>query len=159
MRKLTRKRILMPVVAALALAIAGVAYAYFTSSGTGSGTATVGTDAGVTIDPITFDETLYPGGSTRVQITINNTSTDTAAKVGTVVADDAGGNTNGISGLTGTCSAADFNFDDVVVDTEIAAGDSTSVTGTLSMDNTELNQDDCKNAAPVLHLKVDNSGI
>jgi hypothetical protein len=47
----------------------------------------------------------------------------------------------------------------VTVNTEIAASGSTSSTGTLSMDDTSANQDACKSASPVLHLKVDNSGL
>lgn len=158
MRKLMRKRILMPVLAISALAVAGIAYAYFTASGSGSGTATVGTDNGLTIDPITFDSTLYPGTATDVRITINNTSTDTPAQVGKVVADTTAG-TNGITGVSGNCLEADFTFADVDVNAEIPAGGSTTVTGSLAMANTAANQDDCKNASPELHLTVDNSGI
>jgi hypothetical protein len=158
MRKLMRKRVLVPVAAVMALAVAGVALAYFTSSGTGSGTASVGTDAGVTISPVTINATLYPGGSSSVDFTVNNTSTDTSAKVGKVVADTSAG-TNGITGLPVGCDASDFHFADVAVNAEIAAGGSTSSSGTLSMDNSAANQDACKGASPVLHLKVDNAGI
>jgi len=158
MRKLMRKRFLLPLAAVAALAITGVAYAYFTSSGSGSGTATVGTDAGVTIDSVSFDSTLYPGGSTTVHFTVNNASSNTAAKVGNVVADTSAG-TNGITGLPAGCSASDFTFADVSVNTEIAASGHFDGTGTLSMADTSANQDACKNASPVLHLKVDNSGI
>ncbi len=153
MRKLMHKRVLIPVLAIAALAFAGVAYAYFTSSGTGSGTASVGTDAGVTISPVTFDSTLFPGSSTAVHFTVNNTSADTSAKVDKVVADGA------VTGLPAGCLAADFHFADVSVGATIAPGGTASGSGTLSMDNTAANQDACKGAAPVLHLKVDNSGI
>ncbi|MGB2711422.1 MAG: hypothetical protein WBC33_07880 [Conexibacter sp.] len=158
MRKLMRKRVLIPVAAVMALAIAGVAVAYFTSSGTGSGTASVGTDAGVTISPVTVNATLYPGGSSSVDFTVNNTSADTSAKVDKVVADTAAG-TNGITGLPAGCDAADFHFGDVTVNADIAASGSASASGTLSMDNTSANQDACKGASLTLHLKVDNSGI
>lgn len=158
MRKLMRKRILVPVATIAVLAIAGVALAYFTSSGTGSGTASVGTDAGVTISPVTIGTTLYPGGSSTVSFTVNNTSSDASAKVDKVVADTTAG-TNGITGLPAGCEAADFHFGNVTVNTDIPANGSTSSSGTLSMDNSPANQDACKGAAPVLHLKVDNSGI
>lgn len=157
MRKLMRKRILVPVVAIAALAVAGIAVAYFTSSGTGSGTASVGTAGSVTITGVSFDDTLYPGGSTTVRFTVNNpTSTD--VRVGKVVADTSAG-VNGITGLTGGCAEADFSFADVTVSTSIAAGRSTSATGTLSMAETGRNQDACQAQSPVLNLKVDNSGI
>jgi hypothetical protein len=158
MRKIARKRILIPIATIAVLAIAGVAVAYFTSSGSGSGTASVGTDAGVTISPVTFDSTLYPGGSTTVHFTVNNSSSSSTVKVDQVVADTSAG-TNGITGLPVGCSAADFHFAPASVGADIAASGSAAGTGTLSMDNTSANQDACKNASPVLHLKVDNSAI
>ena len=158
MRKLMRKRILVPVVALAALALAGIAVAYFTASGTGSGTASVGTVGDVTITDVTLPDTLYPGGSTSVRFTINNTSSDTAVSVDKVVADTRYG-TTGVDGLPRGCDPADFTFADVSVNTSIAASGSTTGTGTLRFANSNANQDACQGAAPVLHLKVDNSGI
>lgn len=158
MRKLMRKRILVPVVAIAAIAVAGIAVAYFTASGTGSGTASVGTAAGVTIDAVTFDNALYPGGSTTVRFTITNASADAAVKVDQVVADTRYG-TTGVDGLPRGCDASDFTFGAVSVNASIAASGSTNATGTLSLANSSGNQDACQGAAPVLHLKVDNSGI
>lgn len=157
MRKLMRKRILVPVAAIAALAVAGIAVAYFTASGTGSGSATVGSAAGVTITGVTFDSTLYPGGSTTVRFTINNTSSDTAVQVGKVIADARAG-TNGITRLPDGCSASDFSFGDVDVSTSIPAGRSVDETGTLRFADNG-NQDACQGAAPVLNLVVDNGGI
>jgi hypothetical protein len=158
MQKLMRKRILVPVVALAALAVAGLAVAYFTASGTGSGTASVGTVSGVTITDVTLPDTLYPGGQTAVRFTINNTSADSAVRVDKVVADTSRG-TNGISGLPVGCDEADFSFADVSVGASIPASSSTSATGTLRFADSGRNQDRCQGAAPVLHLKVDNSGI
>lgn len=158
MRKLMRKRILVPVAAVAAIAVAGIAVAYFTASGTGSGTATVGSAAGVTITNVSVDSTLYPGGSSTVRFTINNSSSDTAVSVDKVVADTSAG-TNGITGLTGRCLASDFTFDDATVGRSIPAGRSVDATGTLHMANTNVNQDDCQTQSPTLNLKVDNSGI
>jgi len=158
MRKLMRKRILVPVAAIAALAVAGIAVAYFTASGTGSGTATVGSAAGVTITNVSLPDTLYPGGSTAVRFTINNSSSNTAVQVDKVVADTSAG-TNGITGVTGNCLASDFTFDDVTVSRSIAADGSVDATGTLRLANSNASQDDCQGASPVLHLKVDNSGI
>lgn len=158
MRKLMRKRILVPVVALAALAVAGIAVAYFTASGTGSGTASVGTVSDVTISDVSFDNALYPGGSTPVRFTIENTSADTAVKVDKVVADTSRG-TNGISGLPDGCDAADFTFDDVSVGASIDASGSQAASGTLHFADSGSNQDACQDARPVLHLVVDNSGI
>jgi hypothetical protein len=158
MRKLMRKRILVPVVAIAAIAVAGIAVAYFTASGTGSGTASVSTDSGVTITGVAFDNALYPGGSTAVRFTIDNPSSTTSVNVDKVVADTRYG-TTGVDGLPTRCAAADFTFGDVTVNASIAAGRSVSAAGTLSMANSASNQDACQGASPVLHLKVDNSGI
>lgn len=160
MRKLLRKRILVPVAAIAALALAGIAFAYFTSSGTGSGTATVGSAAGVTITNVSFDNALYPGGSTTVRFTINNTSSNTAVQVGKVVADTSAG-TNGITAasLPAGCNASDFTFADVTVNASIPAGRSLDQTGTLSFADNGRNQDACQGQSPILNLKVDNSGI
>jgi hypothetical protein len=153
-----RKRFILPVAVVAALAIAGLAVAYFTASGTGSGTGSVGADAGVSINPVTITGTLYPGGSATVDFTVNNLSSDASVKVGKVVADTTT-YTNGISGLPAGCSPSDFHFAAVTVNAEIAANDSTTGQGTLTMDNTSVSQDACQNASPVLHVKVDNSGL
>jgi hypothetical protein len=158
MRKLMRKRILVPVVAIAAIAVAGIAVAYFTASGTGSGSATVGTASDVTITGVTLPTTLYPGGSTTVRFVVNNTSTDTAVTVDKVVADTRYGST-GVDGLPRDCDASAFTFDDVSVNASIAANDSVGGSGTLRFADNGRNQDACQGASPVLHLKVDNSGI
>jgi hypothetical protein len=158
MQKVLRKRILVPVVAIAAIAVAGIAVAYFTASGTGSGSATVGSAAGVTIDDVTIADAVYPGGSSTVRFTINNPSADTAVSVDKVVADTSFG-TTGVDGLPRGCDASDFTFGDVTVDESISANGSTSSTGTLSLANTNANQDACQGASLTLHLKVDNSGI
>ena len=134
------------------------AFAYFTSQGSGSGSGSVGTGTSVSIDSIAFSGALYPGGSTSVSFVLKNGSSSSPVKVGKVVADPAGG-TNGISGLPTGCSAADFHFADVSVNQEIAKGGQLAGSGTLSMDDTGVNQDACKGASPVLRLKVDNTGL
>lgn len=158
MRKLMRKRILVPVAAIAALAVAGIAVAYFTASGTGSGTASVGSAAGVTITGVTIDDALYPGGASTVRFTIRNGSSNTAVSVDKVVADTSAG-TNGITDLPVGCDAADFTFDDVTVGRSIAADGSVDATGTLHMADTSANQNACQGATLTLNLKVDNSSI
>lgn len=158
MRKLMRKRIVAPIAAIAVLALAGIAIAYFTASGTGSGSGSVGTDAGLTITNVSFDSPLYPGAGSVVRFTINNPSTDAAVRVSRVIADTTAG-TNGITGLTGGCLAADFRFDAVTIDASIGAGSSLDAAGTIAMAETGANQDACQGQSPVLNLKVDNSGI
>jgi hypothetical protein len=153
-------------VVAVAAAMAAVgAYAYWTANGTGMGTASVGTDDGVTIDPITFSGDLYPGHDVTVTFTVKNDSSNAAVNVHKVVQDGP------VTGLPAGCLPADFSFADVTLGgvdglqlTEndgLAGGtdEHTDNTGTLAMANTAVNQDACKNAQPVLHLKIDNTGI
>lgn len=151
MRKLSRKRILVPVVAVVALAVAGIAVAFFTASGTGRGTATVGTAGGVTITDVSFGGALYPGQSTTVSFRVNNTGTDTAVRVGTV-------RSTGITTPDG-CAAADFTFTGDAIDAEIPAGGSVNGTGTLRMAESGANQDACQGGSVDVDLSVDNSGL
>lgn len=159
MQSVQRKRVFVPLALILAFAISAAAVAYWTASGTGAGTASVGTDAGVTISPVTFTGTLYPGASVAVSFTVNNLSASTPAKVDKVVIDGSFGGGTGITGLPAGCLPADFTFADVSVNTEIAISGSQNGSGSLVMANTAVNQNACKNQSPVLHLKVDNSGI
>ena len=140
-----------------ALVVAGAAIAFWTSSGTGSGTATVGTSSGLPISAVTFGNTLYPGGKTPVSFTITNSSANTAITVAQVAADTSFGAT-GVTGLPGGCLAADFTFPTYTVNQSIPAGGTLNVTvptaGGLAFANTAVNQDACKGASPVLHLKA-----
>jgi len=155
MKRYARKRlVLLGVVAVVAGMAAFGAYAYWTASGTGAGTATVGTDSGVTIAVTNTGAALYPGGSATITFHVQNDSSSSAVTVGKVVQDGP------VTGLPVGCSAADFSFADVTLNESVAAsGNGANHTGTLSMANTASNQDACKNASPVLHLKTDNSGL
>ncbi len=154
-KHLSKKRVVLAAIVAVTLAIAsGVAYAYWTSIGTGTGNAAVA--AGDDVDIVVTDTgaALYPGGHATITFHIQNNSTTNSVRVDKVVQDGA------VTGLPGGCLATDFSFADATVDQTIAASsDGTDVTGTLSMADTSLNQDSCKLANPVLHLKTDNSGI
>lgn len=140
-----------------AIVVAGAAIAFWTSSGTGQGTATVGTDSGLPISAVTFGNTLYPGGKSPVSFTITNSSANSAITVAQVAADTSFGAT-GVTGLPGGCSAADFTFPTYTVNQSIPAGGTLNVTvptaGGLAFANTGSNQDACKGASPVLHLKA-----
>lgn len=151
MRSKRRRGIALSVIAALV--VAGGAVAYWTASGTGQGTATVGTTSGVTIGGVALPTTLYPGGSTPVNFTITNLSASTGVTIAQVVADTSFG-TNGITNLPGGCDPADFSFANLAGPWTIAASGNVSASGTLSFANTSSNQDACKSATPVLHLKT-----
>ena len=140
-----------------AIVVAGAAIAFWTSSGTGQGTATVGTDSGLPISAVTFGNTLYPGGKSPVSFTITNSSANSAITVNQVAADTSFG-TNGITGLPGGCLPADFTFPTFTVNQSIPASGTLNLTvptaGGLAFANTAVNQDACKGASPVLHLKA-----
>jgi hypothetical protein len=123
-----------------ALVVAGVAafgaYAYFTT--TASSTVTLhGTTASA----------LYPGTSSTVNFTVDNSSSGNQY-VGTVhlvsVSTDA---------AHSSCNLSDFTMPDVVVNHDFAGGTGQTVTatGTLSMADNG-NQDACQGAPLTLHL-------
>ncbi|HEY5143265.1 MAG TPA: hypothetical protein VII98_07170 [Solirubrobacteraceae bacterium] len=156
------KKVLVPFIVVLALALAGGAIAFWTSTGTGSGTATVGTTSALTINPVTFTGTLYPGGTAATSsIKINNPGAS-AVQVSNLVLDTSlpatgNGALSGIGGLPAGCLAADFTFNAnmaAAVTIPATGGSVTVTTGTLSMANTAVNQDACKGATPTIYLKT-----
>ena len=105
--------------------------------------------------------TLYPGATVTVAFHVNNASSNTKVKVGQVVIDGSFGGGTGITGLPVGCLAADFTYTNgTAINAEINPSSFAAVTdGALTMANTGVNQDLCKSAAPVLHLKIDNTGL
>lgn len=148
------------------LAIAGAAVAYFTSTGAGTGNATVGTSAALVIHG-TIATTVYPGTSSSVTFTVDNSSPG-HQKLGTVhvasiKACPAGDTWNGSACTnagteittcetveTGTTdgNTANFWMPDVVSNQDIPTGNGTAVTqtGTFTMNDLSSSQDTCKNA-------------
>jgi len=153
MRWITKKRALVALGCTGALAVAGVAFAYFTSSGSGTGTATVGSSSAVTLHATTSSN-LYPGSSSPVTLTVDNPSSG-SQRVGTVtlasITVDAGHST---CSTTITGGNPDFTMAAVTVNKVFGPGNGQSVTpsGTLTMNETGLNQDACQGATLTLHL-------
>ncbi len=149
---ITRKRVLA-LTALAALVVAAGAYAYFTSTGSGTATATVGSGSAVTIKG-TVASTLYPGGSSTVNFTVDNPSS-AAQRVGTItlssIAVDAGHSTCS-KVITG--GNPDFAMPAVVVNKVFGTGTNQTVTpvGTLTMNDTGVNQDACQGATLTLNL-------
>lgn len=137
-----------------ALALAAGAYAYFTSSGSGTATATVGTSSPVTLKG-TVTGNLYPGSSSPVTLTVDNPSSG-KQRVGTVTLEkivaDAGHSSCSVV-ITG--GNPDFTMADVVVNKTFGPGNGQAVTpgGTLTMNDTGINQDSCQGATLTLTLK------
>ncbi len=151
---LNKRRALAVLASLSVLAIAAVAYAYFTTTGSGTATATVGTSSAVTLKG-TVTGNLYPGSSSPVSLTVDNPSTG-KQRVGTIslekITADAG---------HASCSVVigggnpDFTMADVVVNKTFAPGNGQAVTpgGTLTMNDTGVNQDACQGATLTLTLK------
>jgi hypothetical protein len=153
MSRTTGKRMLAALGCVAALTAAGAAIAFFTSSGSGTGTAAVGSSSAVTLHA-TISSDLYPGSSSPVSLTVDNPSSG-AQRVGTVtlasISVDAGHS---------ACSTAisggnpDFTMPAINVNKVFSPGNGQSVTpsGTLTMNETGVNQDACQGAALTLHL-------
>lgn len=153
MGRITRKRALMALFSTLTLVLAGGAYAYFTTTGSGTGTASVGSASTVTLKA-TVSSTLYPGASSPVSFTVDNPSSG-SQRVGTIslsgITVDAGHSTCGTV-ITG--GNPDFSMPAVAVNKTFASGNGQSVTqaGTLTMNDTGVNQNACQGATLTLQL-------
>jgi len=153
MNLITRKRALLVVGCVSALAIAAVAYAYFTSTGSGTATAKVGTASAVTLKG-TVAGNLYPGASSQVTFTVDNPSSG-AQRVGTIsltgITVDAGHSTCSVTIGGGT---PDFSMPAVAVNATFPSGNGQAVTpkGTLTMNDTGVNQNACQGAELTLAL-------
>ena len=137
-----------------ALALAAGAYAYFTSTGSGTATATVGTSSAVILKG-TVTGNLYPGSSSPVALTVDNPSSG-KQRVGTVTLEkitaDAG---HASCSVVTSGGNPDFTMADVVVNKTFSPGNGQAVTpsGTLTMNDTGVNQDACQGATMTLTLK------
>jgi len=153
MNPITRKRALVLVGCVAAIAVAAVAYAYFTSTGSGTATAKVGTSSAVTLKG-TVAGNLYPGASSQVTFTVDNPSSG-AQRVGTItltgITVDAGHSTCSVTITGGT---PDFSMPAVPVNATFPSGNGQAVTpkGTLTMNDTGVNQNACQGAELTLAL-------
>jgi len=150
MRTLGNKKKRLAAVAATVAAVligGGVATAYWTTTGSGSDSASISAGTGTLTytasSPITG---LFPGAEVDFDVDVNNT-TGSPIQVGTVdisVTDVTGE-------ASGVCNPADFVVDDIVLGANVPAGTSTLTTGsTITMTNTNANQNACKGATVVL---------
>ena len=150
---ISKKRVLTAFGCTIALAAAGTAIAFFTSSGSGTGTAAVGSSSPVTLHA-TISSNLYPGSSSPVTFTVDNPSSG-SQRVGTItlasISVDAGH-----SGCSTTIGGGnpDFTMPAVAVNKVFGSGNGQSVTpgGTLTMNETGVNQDACQGATLTLNL-------
>jgi hypothetical protein len=154
MNSFAKKRVLAGLAGIGVLAVAVAAYAYFTTTGSGSATATVGTSSPVTLKG-TVTGNLYPGSSSPVTLTVDNPSSG-KQRVGTItlekITPDAG---HASCSVVITGGNPDFTMADVVVNKTFATGNNQAVTpsGSLTMNDTGVNQDACQGATLTLTLK------
>jgi hypothetical protein len=167
-----------PVVAVISvvgvLTLAGAAIAYFTTTGSGTGSATVGASSVLTIHG-TSASALYPGTSSTVSFTVDNSSSGhqyvTTIHLASVKACPSGDTWNsGTSSCTNSgtevtsCESvetgvSDTNTDnfwmpDVAANQQVASGSGQSITaiGTLTMNNLGSSQNTCQNANLTLNF-------
>ncbi|HEX7298605.1 MAG TPA: hypothetical protein VF257_06340 [Solirubrobacteraceae bacterium] len=151
MRLFTKKRaVILGVVAAMA--ISAVAFAYFTNSGSGTGSAAVGTSSAATITQTNTLGALYPTTSQPVNLDIKNTGSG-AQYVDKVHLDSITADTSHAScDVSSSGANAAFTMADVTVGETLAAGATTSKSGTLAMNDTGVSQDSCQGATLTLHF-------
>ena len=154
MARITKGRALAALATVGVLALATGAYAYFTSTGSGTATATVGSSSAVVLHG-TVAGSLYPGGSQTVTFTVDNPGSG-AQRVGTVsltkIQPDAGHATC-VTTIAPTENPA-FAMPAVTVNKTYSPGNGQAVTptGTLTMNDTGINQDSCQGATLTLTL-------
>ena len=154
MRNLSKKAKIIIAGAAIAgLASAGGAYAYWTTTGNGTGSATTGTSSAFAVTTTSpTGGPLTPGGpseSVGFNVANNNTGVQRLNTVVVTVANANGTAWNavpGCSALDYTVSAATFAAGD------IAPSGSTSGTVSISMNNLNANQDQCKGVTVPLYV-------
>lgn len=147
----TLKRMILLGIAVLALT--GVAVAYFTSLGSGTGSATVGSSSEMTLHGVVAGA-LYPGASSTVTFTADNPSPGPVL-IGAIhlasIAPDAG---HGGCSTTITGGNPDFTMPDVAANQNVSSGNGKAIaaTGSLTMNETGVNQDACQGATLTLNL-------
>jgi hypothetical protein len=153
MSRITRKRLLPAFAVVVVLGIAAGAYAYFTTTGSGTGTANVGTSSALTLHA-TVGGALFPATSQPVTFTVDNPSSG-SQRVGTITLASIS-----VDAAHSACSTVitggnpDFTMTAVTVNQSFGPGNSQAVTptGTLTMNDTGVNQDACQGATLTLHL-------
>jgi hypothetical protein len=158
--------------AAVAIGLSVAAYAYFTAPGAGTGTAVVGSASSVQLAG-TITGTLYPAGApASVSVLVTNAGTgsqyvttvhlasiaiNTASSTYTSATSPQQTTWNGCvvtEATTGTATA--FTMADVTVNTDLTkagtGGATTTVTGSLQMNDTNVSQNNCEGAPLLLNF-------
>jgi hypothetical protein len=133
----TKKRVILVVVAALAIGLGTSAFAYFSSTGSGTGSASVGTSSAVQLSSPSVGP-LYPGGAqVPVDVTIHNPGSGS----------EYVGHVSGSFVTNGSCLGTWFQADGFDYNNTLVAGASATVQTHVRMLDSGTNQDDCQNAS------------
>lgn len=144
MRKFFSENRRRKVLAGLAcLVVAAAAYAYWTLNATGTGSGSVGNGNGSIVLSGSVNGALSPGASKSVDLSAQNTG-DSSTQLGTI--------SGTVSTDKAACEAGDFHLADKAVNQVIPAGGTVNTSTSISMDDTNQNQDACKGAALTLNL-------
>jgi hypothetical protein len=145
-RKMITKKRALVLGAVAVLAVAGIAIAYWTASGEGEGSGKVASSNGSLVLHGSISNELTPGSTSPVTFSADNAGSS-SLQVGTVhavVSTDKEG-----------CEVSDFTIADTVENQSIPAKSSEvalSNNGSITMADTEANQDACKGATITLTL-------
>ena len=149
-RKIVTKKRFVVLGAIAVLAVAGIAVAFWTASGSGSGTGKVATSNGTLSLSGTISNELSPGSTSPVTFTASN-SGSSSLQVGTITSVVSIDEAHAEAG----CAASDFTINPTVENQTIAAGASNVALandGSITMADTEVNQNACKGATVSLEL-------
>ena len=155
MRKFPRKALVAGGLVAT-IAIGGIAFAFFTNAGTGSGTASVGTSSTVTLAG-TITGTLYPAGApASVSVLVTNPGSGSqyvgSVTLASITTDAAHSACDlSVSGANRAFTMADISVASTLTKSG-TAGDHTTVSGSLQMNDTGIAQDTCQGAPLTLHF-------
>lgn len=149
-RNLLKKRTVLVLSAVAVLAVAGLAIAYWTTTGAGEGSGAVASSNGTLTLHGTISNKLTPGGNSPVAFTADNPNSS-SEQVGTVKAAVTIDDTHAKAG----CKASDFTIADTE-EGQVIPANSTGVAlahaGTITMADTEENQNACQGATISLAL-------
>jgi hypothetical protein len=145
-----KKRTLAVLGIVAALALAAAAIAYWTTTGSGEGSGSVASSNGTVTLHGTISDELVPGGKSAVKYTADNAGSSSLS-VGTVHAVVSIDEEHAKAG----CKASDFTIGDTAENQVIAAhasGVALANDGSISMADSEENQDACQGATISLAL-------
>lgn len=154
MAKITKKKKIALVTAALVLGFGGAAFAYWTAGGSGTGTAATGTNVAITVVQTSTVSAMAPGDTAQtLSGDFNNTNTG-PVYVATVTA-SISSVVKAVGAPAGTCDATDYSLATpaMTVNAQVPSGTAqgTWTGATIKFNNKPAaNQDGCKGAT--VHL-------